>query len=355
MSDWVKTSTQHMIKHVPSGTYYLRKCIKGKIHRLSLKTDMPSVAKARLPVEIQKLVSQQEYRSSSYSAAKDLSQCFDIAKQKSTSKSNLRENSATYRENTFIFLEKTFKGLKGLKPKELTADLCNEWFSSIKPPVYSAPLCNNALGSLRMIIKEAINCGLISVDPTREIQKHRVTKKNLELPSPEKFKEFVAAIRKPLNERKHSWRSDAAADFVEFCAYSGVRKEGANNLKWKDINLHNKTIHVTEKGGYSRYIPIIPAMEELLARLPRKEGRDNVLRVKEAEISMTKAAERVKMQRITHHDLRHLFATTCIESGVDIPTVANWLGHKDGGVLALKTYGHLRESHSIKAAQKVAF
>ena len=49
--------------------------------------------------------------------------------------------------------------------------------------------------------------------------------------------------------------------------------------------------------------------------------------------------------KITHHDLRHLFATRCIESGVDIPTVARWLGHKDGGALAMKTYGHLRNEH----------
>jgi integrase len=37
--------------------------------------------------------------------------------------------------------------------------------------------------------------------------------------------------------------------------------------------------------------------------------------------------------------LRHLFATRCIETGVDIPTVSRWLGHKDGGGLAMKVYG----------------
>jgi integrase len=61
------------------------------------------------------------------------------------------------------------------------------------------------------------------------------------------------------------------------------------------------------------------------------------------------------MTRITHHDLRHLFATHCIESGVDIPTVSRWLGHKDGGALAMKTYGHLRREHSIAQAQRVSF
>jgi len=40
---------------------------------------------------------------------------------------------------------------------------------------------------------------------------------------------------------------------------------------------------------------------------------------------------------------------------VDIPTVSRWLGHKDGGALAMKTYGHLRHEHSIAQAQCVTF
>jgi hypothetical protein len=40
---------------------------------------------------------------------------------------------------------------------------------------------------------------------------------------------------------------------------------------------------------------------------------------------------------------------------VDIPTVSRWLGHKDGGALAMKTYGHLRDQHSTNMAQKVIF
>jgi integrase len=51
--------------------------------------------------------------------------------------------------------------------------------------------------------------------------------------------------------------------------------------------------------------------------------------------------------------MRHLFATSCIESGVDIPTVSRWLGHSDGGNLAMKTYGHLRQEHSDAQAAKV--
>jgi len=56
-----------------------------------------------------------------------------------------------------------------------------------------------------------------------------------------------------------------------------------------------------------------------------------------------------------NHEFRHFFATTCIEAGVDIPTVARWLGHKDGGVLAMRVYGHLRQEHSFRQIKLVNF
>ena len=77
--------------------------------------------------------------------------------------------------------------------------------------------------------------------------------------------------------------------------------------------------------------------------------------VREAQKSIDSACIEIKITRITHHDLRHLFATRCIEAGVDIPTVARWMGHKDGGALAMKTYGHLRNEHSQAMAAKVKF
>lgn len=86
-----------------------------------------------------------------------------------------------------------------------------------------------------------------------------------------------------------------------------------------------------------------------------ESGTASVLRVPEAQKAMDVAAKKVGIARITHHDLRHLFATVCIEAGVDIPTVSRWLGHRDGGVLAMKTYGHLRDEHSAAAARRVSF
>src|SRR4029434_2538734 len=104
---------------------------------------------------------------------------------------------------------------------------------------------------------------------------------------------------------------------------------------------------------------MIPETRALFERM-RAERRDEpltskVFRVRECQKALDRACKRVGADRITHHDLRHLFATRCIESVVDIPTGSRWLGHKDGGALAMKTYGHLRREHSIAQAQRVTF
>ena len=44
-----------------------------------------------------------------------------------------------------------------------------------------------------------------------------------------------------------------------------------------------------------------------------------------------------------------------LAAGVDIPTVAAWLGHADGGALLMRVYAHHRRAHSVSQAAKVVF
>jgi integrase len=136
-------------------------------------------------------------------------------------------------------------------------------------------------------------------------------------------------------------------------------------VTWQDCNFEKKEITVLgdpetqTKNGEIRRIPMIPHMVELLGRLkmqrPDAKPIESIMLVRECQKAMDRAARITGIARITHHDLRHLFATRCIESKVDIPTVSRWLGHKDGGALAMKTYGHLRNEHSQEMAEKVKF
>jgi integrase len=131
------------------------------------------------------------------------------------------------------------------------------------------------------------------------------------------------------------------------------------DIDWtrKEIIVRGDPVTAT-KNSETRRVPILPDMENLLARMRERLGsfdKGPVLKVGRCNEALARACQEIGISKLTHHDLRHLFATRCIESGVDIPTVSRWLGHKDGGALAMKTYGHLRNEHSQAMAQKVKF
>ena len=108
-----------------------------------------------------------------------------------------------------------------------------------------------------------------------------------------------------------------------------------------------------------RTLYINASLAEVIESL-RRERRGNspddpVFAIESPRKALTNACIRLGLPHVRIHDLRHFFATSCIEAGIDIPTVAKWLGHRDGGALAMKVYGHLRDEHSKEAARKLTF
>ena len=222
------------------------------------------------------------------------------------------------------------------------------------------PLTHDCIGTLRAVFDEAISTGARFNNPAAGLSRMKVRQKRLELPSRDEFLRFVETIR-----TAGAGQSKDCANLVRFLAYSGVRIGEAKFVTWADANATRGELHIkgdpetATKNGETRYVPMIPELERMLSELRSERlnepSSSTIMRVFECQNSMTHAAAKIGMKRITHHDLRHLFATICIESGVDIPTVSRWLGHKDGGALCMKTYGHLRQDHSFAQAQRVSF
>ena len=105
-------------------------------------------------------------------------------------------------------------------------------------------------------------------------------------------------------------------------------------------------------------MPLIPDARALFQQM-RSERSDEsldakVFRVGECQKALDRACKKVGSR--SHHASRFAALVRNARAsnrGVDIPTVSRWLGHKDGGALAMKTYGHLRREHSIAQAQRV--
>jgi integrase len=152
----------------------------------------------------------------------------------------------------------------------------------------------------------------------------------------------------------HAERQIGLLNLIRFPIAEVVRC-GAD-VNFTRIELHLKGDPETAtKNGETRFVPMIPELERMLREL-RAERTDEprnatVMRVSECE-QHDHAAEKIGMKRITHHDLRHLFATISIESGVDIPTVSRWLGWRSALNEDLR---HVRQEHSFAQARRVSF
>lgn len=194
-------------------------------------------------------------------------------------------------------------------------------------------------------------------NPALKIKRLGIKQKELHLPERTQFDALLSTV-----ETSGAGQARNCADFIRFLAFSGCRLNEARLVRWQDVNfekmeirVHNSKSAKTNSKPDFRFVPIIPPMHQLLERIrPENASLESpVCAVGECEKSLTRACRLLEIPRITHHDLRHLFATRCIESAVDIPTVSRWLGHSDGGALAMKTYGHLRREHSAAMAQRV--
>jgi integrase len=146
-----------------------------------------------------------------------------------------------------------------------------------------------------------------------------------------------------------------AADFARLLVFTGMRVDEARHLTWGDLDFEKGRIRVrgTKSETSERTVPMIPECRDFLLSLERGKPDERVSGVEDINRALAGASKRLKIPKLTHHSLRHLFATICIESDVDIPTVSRWLGHADGGALAMRIYGHLRDEHSQAAAAKV--
>jgi integrase len=339
-----------LLQYVIAGTYYARCKVNGKPVRACLDTDVFSKAKQRLP---DKLTEPRKPKVEVGTFA-DGRVKFE---QQTNCDHTLAELSKVYRLRCVERLLKSWSDLDARKVDTIMEDECRQWAQRYAEK-YSAQFFNNTLNVFRQILGLA---GLgRDANPAYKIKRLGVRSKPLELPTTDQFDQLLKEI-----ETSGAGQAKDCADLVGFLSFTGCRIAEMKQALWRAVDWDRNEITIqsvkrraTSNASLTRAIPLIPALRQLLERMRAKHqpNPDNrICRVSECQKSLTRACKVVGCARLTHHSLRHLFATRCVESGIDIPTVARWLGHSDGGMLALKIYGHLRREHSQSMAAKVTF
>ena len=151
---------------------------------------------------------------------------------------------------------------------------------------------------------------------------------------------------------------NGAALTARLLAYSGLRLSEAQGLLWKHISegkIEVRGLNEQLKTANSRRsIHISAPLQEVLDEISAIYGADpegGVMPNRNIRKYLADTCEHLNRPKLTHHDLRSFFATLCITSGVDVNTVANWMGDRVSTVM--EVYLQVTEDHMSANASKI--
>jgi hypothetical protein len=209
---WQKTQYANLIRYVPSGIYFARFRVKGKLIRKSLKTDVLTVAKLRLS-DLEKIERQNAESQSDVARGKlTFGEALDIYRQRISGDVSLKSRTKEYYEERSEALMKSWTRLQKTDIARITKSDCLNWVASFGKD-YSPSVFNNTIKILRDVFKIGIESGARYDNPSLLIKRASVKSKKMQLPEFSKFNKFVVTI-----EKSGGRFSKHCADLVRFLA-----------------------------------------------------------------------------------------------------------------------------------------
>lgn len=385
MTKWAKTGVQNLLRNELSGRYYARFKVAGKHKWYALETDKKTVAVIRLADLRKDHIRMQAAQRNSAAGTATLPELAAILRGQIERDPSLKPSTKEFHLQQFSTFPRTWPNWTNATPQSVTADQVLQWrdkllqeggghvnaFAHTKRTKPMAPkTVNNHIDTLRRILDLAVEHGQIAVNPVARPRRSGNRIKLTVVPKKPVLPETALLLRAFNDIAGFSIQGPSIADFLRALTFSGMRRGEAKGVRWCDIHWEAGTMDIngTKTAASKRTIPLFSQLRTVLSQVYSRHLRnafygveappqptDLVFTINYARNSLTRVAAKYGFARLTHHDLRDVFTTQCIESGVDIPTVAKWLGHTDGGALLMKTYAHLRQEHSLAQAKKVSF
>jgi integrase len=336
-----------------TGTYYGLLKRASKQFRRSLKTTDRKLAERRL-AELRKQIGNLSLTEDAHASFESVAQRWLESTRHALKASTVKRRETCIKNLIPYFKDATIRNATTRHAERWVAERGRE----IAPQTFA-----HELNALNAVFAYAIEQGLVLSNPARGIKRRKIVQTQITVPTREQFQTLIATIRHSDGRKDSQHKAKPGADLVELLAYSGCRVAEATSLRWSDVSFERNCITITggeigTKNYENRTVPMTDAMRDLLLRIRAEKPPTtdtSISPIKNAKKCLQTACRKLGFPQFTHHDFRHFFATTCIEAGVDIPTISKWLGHKDGGALAMKVYGHLRQEHSFAMIKRVSF
>ena len=227
-------------------------------------------------------------------------------------------------------------------------------FKSKRLGEVSGVTVNLELRTLRAAFYTAVRWKVISDNPFRQVKLCEINDQSPAYFSTENFRLLLSVVDEP-------W----LRDLVTVGAYTGMRRGELVHLRWEDVDMHIRGIHVRSHGkfrtkfGKSR---IVPMNQQVLQVMERRRDHSHGDYVFESNCRPVNARHLSRVfkrcvrkaqldERLHFHSVRHSFASWLVQNNASLYQVQKLLGHSS--ITVTEMYSHLLPADLHEAVDKL--
>ena len=219
---------------------------------------------------------------------------------------------------------------------------------------------------IRTALDRAVQDGLIRINPAADCK----------LP-PQNTKEMQILTREEMQRFLIQAKEEGYFELFLLELATGLRRGEVLALQWDDLNFDTGELRIQRQvyrangelavsapktKASLRTIVLPPSLVEVLREyrrqvdsrwmFPSPAKEDSPLDPATCRKRLQTILEHAGCKRVRFHDLRHLFVTTALESGMDVKTLSAIIGHVSAKT-TLNTYTHVTDAMRQTAAEKI--
>ncbi len=252
------------------------------------------------------------------------------------------------------FARKGIKHIESITPGEI------QLFQSFVMQDHNARSYNNYLGLLKSMLNKAVEWGIIDSNPIKKCKALRIIKR----------------VRYFSKEEIEKLKSAADPDMrliIDIAVNTGLRRAELYYLRWKDIDLKRKLIHVrahgefVPKGKKPGTAPINTNLMKILSDVypmgssvnlddnvfPRTHRGKPVNPTQIISIRFCRLARKARVINARFHDCRHTFASALAQAGVPLLVIKELMRHSD--IQSTMIYAHLTPGIQRDAVENLPY